>query len=119
MPQISDLDWTPAQLRVHFDRVLAERDARYKAERLADKEAVKVAHDNAAKAIETAATEAKERLAAHNGLIDKMEKQAAASIPRDLADERFRHLEQWQARMTGAILLVAAIGVGNLVKVWT
>ena len=114
MAELSDLDW----LRVHFDRVLTERDARYAAERKADKDAVRVAHENAEKAIGTAALEAKERLAAHNGLIDKMEKQALSFIPREVADERFRHLEEWRAKMTGAILLLAAIGVGNLVKLW-
>jgi hypothetical protein len=118
MAELSDLDWTPAQLRVHFDRILAERDHRYASERQADQEAVRVAHDNAKKAIETAAEEAKERLAAHNGLIDKMEKQADTFVPREVAEARFHHLDQWQARMTGAILVLGAIGFGNLVKLW-
>lgn len=102
MAELSDLDWTPAMLRVHFDRILAERDARYAAERKADREAVRVAHDNAARAIETAAQEAKERLAAHNGLIDKMESQAATFVPREVFEATMEQWGKWREGVDAA-----------------
>jgi hypothetical protein len=106
MPELSDLDWTPAQLRVYFDRILSERDQRYAAERKADKEAVRVAYENSNRALETSTEEAKERLAAHNGLLDKMEKQADQFLPRELFDQALqesRGRQEAQAARTGTL----------------
>jgi hypothetical protein len=95
------------------------------------------AHANSERAISVAAQEAKERLTAHNGLIDQMQEKDAAYATRDsleaLRDKmetsiddarlnlgyRLGRLENWQAKMVGGIGVVAAIGIANLVKVWT
>jgi DNA-binding protein H-NS len=90
------------------------------------------ANRNAERAIEVAAAEAKERLAAHNGLIQKMEDQAehfatrgtlddfkaAFNERKDVTDGRFNRIEKFQYMLTGAILLLSFIGFANLVKVW-
>jgi hypothetical protein len=95
------------------------------------------AHQNSEQAINVAAQEAKERLMAHNGLIDQMQEQATHYASREsqeaLRDKleasvddaklsfnyRLSRLENWQAKMVGGIGVVAAIGIANLVKVWT
>jgi hypothetical protein len=84
-----------------------------------------VANDNAQRAIEVAAHEAQERLAAHNGLIEQMRQQAALFATResvdahdDAAEKRFGRLERFQASLMGGLFLVSLIGIANLVKVW-
>lgn len=84
-----------------------------------------LANRNAEKAIEVAADEAKERLAAHNGLIGQMQQQQATFASReslddykDANDKRFGRLERFQAMQVGGLLLLSAIGVANIVKVW-
>lgn len=100
------------------DHRYEERDRRYTELRAADREAVAKAELAAKEALGVAKAEATERLTAHNGLLDKMEAQAATFALRETSDERFRRLEQWQAKINGALLLVAAVGLANLVKVW-
>lgn len=85
-----------------------------------------LANTNAEKAIEVAAHEAAERLAAHNGLIEQMRQQAQQFSSReslddfkDVAEKRWSRIERFQASLMGAILLVSLIGIANLVKVWT
>jgi hypothetical protein len=88
------------------------------------------------RAVSVAADEAKERLAAHNGLIEQMRQQAQEFASReslenfkterhqvldafkDETDKRFARVERFQAMLTGGLLLVSFIGVANLVKVW-
>lgn len=66
-------------------------------------------------AIDTALKSAKELADKHNDLIRAGEtKDATYALKTDLS-----RLENWQARMTGALILVAAIGLGNFIKVWT
>lgn len=91
------------------------------------------ANTNAQQAIEVAADEAKERLKAHNGLLEKMETQAEQFATREsvstfrdafedrknVTDERFGRLEKFQYMLTGAIFLVSLVGLANLVKVWS
>ena len=105
---------SPRELAVLLD----ERDRRYSDLRRADLDAVAKAEASAKEALGVAKAEATERLTAHNGLLDKMEAQASTFALREVADERFRKLEQWQAKINGALLLVAAVGLANLVKLW-
>jgi regulator of protease activity HflC (stomatin/prohibitin superfamily) len=104
--------------RRYFERLIGENDRRYTELREADLRALAVADANAQHAIETAKTEASERLTSHNGLIDKMEKQASLFALREVVDPRIGRLEQWQAKLTGMGVVLAVIGVGNLVKLW-
>ena len=84
------------------------------------------ANVNAANAVGVAAEEAKERLAAHNGLIEQMRQQAQTFATResfddfrDANDKRLKRIETFQAMLTGGMLLLTFIGAANLVKVWT
>ena len=76
-------------------------------------------------AVLIASEEAKERLASHNGLIDQMQALSGTFVTRDTMDalkegndERLRRIESWQAKVTGALVLISVIGVANLVKLW-
>lgn len=80
----------------------------------------------AQRAISVAADEAKERLASHNGLIEQMREQATHTATRESlellrqeVERRFGSSERFQAKLTGALLLVSFVGIANLVKVWT
>jgi hypothetical protein len=80
----------------------------------------------AERAVEVAAQEATERLTAHNGLIEQMRQQAAQFATRESLDDfkeanntRLSKIERFQAMLVGGILLLSAIGVANLVKVWS
>lgn len=95
-------------LKAHFDAL-----------RAADGEALHAALATAEKAVAVAGTEASARLEAHNGLIRQMRDQAGAFATRDAVDRRIAATERFQAKVTGALILVGAIGVANLVKVWT
>lgn len=37
---------------------------------------------------------------------------------REEDDQRFKRLESFQARMIGGMVVLCAIGIGNLVKLW-
>lgn len=85
-----------------------------------------LANTNAEKAIKVAADEAKERLVAHNGLIEQMRAQATQFATReavedfkDTNDKRLSRIERFQAMLTGGMILISFIGIANLVKVWT
>jgi hypothetical protein len=95
------------------------------------------ANKNSERAIAVAADEAKERLSAHNGLIEQMRQQAELFATResldnfkherhqaldsfkDETDRRFGRLERFQAMLIGGFLFVSFVGVANLVKVWS
>jgi hypothetical protein len=72
------------------------------------------ANHAAEQAVKVAGKEAKDRLKAHNGLIEQMRDQARQFASKEAVER----LEAWQARLTGGILVVAFIGVVNLVKLW-
>lgn len=85
-----------------------------------------LANTNAEKAIQVAAHEAAERLAAHNGLIEQMRQQAAQFASResiddfkDTIDKRLSRIERFQAMLAGGLILAGSIGVANLVKIWS
>jgi len=70
----------------------------------------------AERAVALATKESKERLQAHNGLIEQMRAQAAhyvtkevTDINRDIYVRRFERLERWQSQMTGALILITII----------
>ena len=107
-----------AGLRNADERFLAERDRRLTELRQADQVAIEKAESAAREALLTAKGEANERLASHNGLIDKMEAQQATYALRETTEQRFSRLEQWQAKLTGGMILLAAIGLANLLKLW-
>ena len=105
---------------------IAALDRHLTAEIAALRRETHAANTTAKEAVEVAAEEATERLAAHNGLIEQMRQQAAAFSTREgfedfkiSNDRRLRAIESWQARLTGGMLILAFIGVANLVKVWT
>lgn len=94
--------------------------------RAADLAALQAALATAEKAVLVASGESKDRLTSHNGLIAQMEKLQATFATRDALadlkeamDRRLVAAERFQAKITGALILVGAIGVANLVKVWT
>lgn len=128
---------TDISLREYTSRDLAWLDRHMTAEIAALRRETQYANDNADKAISVAADEAKERLAAHNGLIEQMRQQATQFASReslddfkqerhqaldsfkDEADKRFGRIERFQAMLIGGMLLVSFVGVANLIKVWT
>lgn len=84
------------------------------------------ARDHSDRAIEVAAHEASERLAAHNGLIEQMQKQGGTFATRESVDDfketnntRVGKIERFQWMLTGGMLLAVFIGSAALVKVFS
>lgn len=128
---------TDVSLREYLGARVEALDRHVTSELAALRRETHAANAAAERAINVAADEAKERLAAHNGLIEQMRDQANAFASRealenfkaerhmaldafkDEADKRFGRIERFQAMLTGAMALVSFIGVANLVKIWT
>ena len=128
---------TDVSLREYLGNRIEALDRHVMAELAALRRETQAANAAADRAIEVAADEAKERLAAHNGLIEQMRQQAqqfasresldnfkserhqALDAFKDETDSRFGRLERFQAMMIGGMLLLSFVGVANLVKVWT
>jgi hypothetical protein len=117
---------TDVSLREHVTAKIDALDRHLTAEIAALRRETKAANEAAKDAIEVAKHEATERLASHNGLIEKMEEQATHFASRDSVDDyketanqRFGRIEKFQYMLTGGILIVSFIGISNLVKVWT
>jgi hypothetical protein len=113
-------------LRDHLDGKLAALDRHLTSEIAALRRETTAANVNAERAIKVAAHEATDRLAAHNGLIDKMEEQATHFATRESVEDfkdaehkRLSMIESAVARLYGGLLVIAVIGVTNLVKVWS
>jgi hypothetical protein len=108
---------------VALDRHLTEKiqretywiDRLYTAENAHLREVNRLQREADQLAIAKALEAAKELAEKHNDLIRTGEKKDETYATR--AD--MNRLEQWQSRLTGAILLVSLIGVTNLVKVWS
>ena len=105
---------------------IAALDRHLTAELAALRRETHAANMNAQNAVNVAADEAKERLAAHNGLIEQMRQQANQFATREGFDDfkesndrRLKRIETFQAMLTGGMILVSFLGVANLVKVWT
>lgn len=86
----------------------------------------KAANVTAERAVKVASDEAKERLSAHNGLIDQMRNQASFYATRETVetierhqDEKLENLAKFQAKIIGGLVVVATIGAANFVKLWT
>ena len=128
---------TDVSLREFFGMRLDALDRHMTHELDALRREASVANQTAEKAIEVAAQEAKDRLQAHNGLIEQnrqreelnrqaQEKAAGTFATRESVDGLEKHLaekigrvEKFQFMLTGGILLLSFIGIANLVKVWT
>lgn len=116
---------TDVSLREYVAVLVASLDRHLTAELQALRRETAEANRTAEKAIHVAALEASERLAAHNGLIEQMQDAQAHFASREMfeaqretVERRFSRLERFQAMLTGGLLLISAIGVANLVKVW-
>lgn len=117
---------TDVSLREFVAVTVAALDRHLTAELSALRRETEEANRNAERAVRVAADEASERMTAHNGLIEQMRGQQlmfasreAVEAQRVMNDTRFGRIERFQAMLTGGLLLVSAIGVANLVKVWT
>lgn len=127
---------TDVSLREYLGSRVEALDRHVTSELAALRRETHAANTAADRAISVAAEEAKERLAAHNGLIEQMraqaelfasreslenfktERQLALDAFKENADARFGRLERFQAMIVGGLLLVSFIGVANLVKLW-
>lgn len=69
-------------------------------------------------AVETALTAAKELSQAHNGLLRKIEKLIETFPTKEVVEARFSRVESFQAKMTGGLIVVGAVGLGNFIRVW-
>ncbi len=108
------------------DVSLREYDRHFTAEIASLRRETHAATTNAERAVGVAADEASERLKAHNGLIEQMRAQAEHFASRDALDDakeasnrRLEKVERFQAALVGGMIIVSAIGVANLVKVFT
>lgn len=128
---------TDVSLREYLGSRINALDRHITAELAALRRETAAANTAAERAIAVAADEAKERLHAHNGLIEQMRQQAqlfasresldafkterhhALNVFKEEADKRFGRVERFQAMMVGGLLLLSAIGVATLVKVFT
>lgn len=128
---------TDVSLREYVGSRIDSLDRHLVAEIAALRRETKAANDNAEKAIQVAAHEAAERLAAHNGLIEQMrqqaqlfasresldnfkdERHAALDAFKDEVDKRVGRVERFQAMLTGGMLLAVFIGSAALVKVFS
>jgi hypothetical protein len=128
---------TDVSLHAHLVGLIAA-DRALTDERFKSAEAMAVALRAAdIEAVKKAFTANESLTQAHNGLLRKMEllvetfptrealDRRLGAVSSQLAQEgeamdaRFKRLEAWQSKMTGAGLLLAAVGLGNFVKVWT
>lgn len=128
---------TDVSLREHLEMQIRALDRHAEAELAALRRETDAAMKTSEQAIAVAKEEASDRLAAHNGLIEQMrqqaqqfasresleafkqERHAALDSFKDEADGRFGRLEKFQAMLVGGLLLLSAIGVANLVKIWS
>jgi hypothetical protein len=119
-------------VRVMF---LAERELA-ESRRTSDQKLADAVRAGDVEAVRTAFAAQQELTKAHNGLLRRMEllvetfatKEAvdrrfstvdeATDKRTDNFDERFKKIEAWQAKVTGAVGIVAAIGLTNFIKVW-
>lgn len=112
---MNDKEWTLPTLQYHLEAMAAERDRRYTSElEWVRREAMLVA-GMAKEATAIAADEAKERLKAHNGLLEKMGENEKKFANR----ESVEIIQKFMYYMMGGMILLGVIGVANLVKLWT
>ncbi len=128
---------TEVSLREYLSQKIVGLDRHLGTELEALRRESELANQNSQRAIEVAAQEAKERLIAHNGLIEQMRQQAEVNQRNQSAqaatfatresledsklttDKRLSRIERFQAQLVGGMILLSVIGVANLVKIWT
>ena len=125
-PAFGSSSGTDVSLREYINQSINSLDRHFTAEVAALRRETESARLSSDRAIEVAAHEAAERLAAHNGLIEQMRQQANTFATRESQedfreanDKRLSRLERFNAMIVGGMLLLSFIGVANLVKVWT
>ena len=102
----SELKW----LREYIDVRFAGSDKLRQEERLSDQRAVGIAKE-----------EIDRRLADMNELRRQITEERLAYVPRGehiALTERLRLMETWQARVTGALVLVGSLGIANFIRIW-
>ena len=117
---------TDVSLREFMTMMVSSLDAHMRAELEALRRETIAARESSDRAVQIAAQEATDRLAAHNGLIDQMQQQQATFVPREsfeerrqTIDQRLGRLERFQAALGGGLILLSFIGIANLVKLWS
>jgi DUF438 domain-containing protein len=78
----------------------------------------KLVYDAQEKATTVALTAATKLAETHNDLIRAQEKKDATYATKETVEPRFTRIETFQIRLGTVALLLVAIGVGNLVKLW-
>ena len=116
--------------RREVDKTIRDSERFHEALRAGDLSAVDKAFASATKLSE-----------AHNDLLRKMEKltdsfatkeglrdaidavvegrREQRHAEKEHAEARFSRLEQWQAKITGGLVVIGAVGLANFVKLWT
>lgn len=96
------------------ERMVAALDRLIETELRSLRREIEFTNASAEKAVVLASKESKERLEAHNGLIEQMRAQAAHYATREIIDlnretymRRFERIERWQSQMTGALILIS------------
>jgi len=117
---------TDVSLREFVAQQIGSLDRHLTSELAALRRETEAANRNSDRAITVAAHEAADRLAAHNGLIDQMQAQGGTFATRetvenmkDETNRRIGRIEGFQAKIVGGLLVVTAVGIANLVKLWT
>lgn len=106
---------TDVSLREHFS-ALRESDRELARERLARVfERADLMRGADKEAVDKALDAARELAEKHNDLIRAGEKKDATYATKDDVNR----LEKWQSKITGGMILLGALGVANLVKLWT
>jgi len=59
------------------------------------------------------------RLEKLNELRQQVATDRSEYMNREVAEGRLSRMEAWQSKATGALVVIAGIGVANLVKLWT
>lgn len=128
--------WTVDTLRAYFQRQIDALSTRLDERWSTDRRAIDKAEQGAVRALEAARVEARERLQSHNGLIEKLEaatqrhelartadsatfatKESLTAVEKLLL-QRIEKMEAFQSKIVGGLVLAAAIGVANFVRVW-
>jgi hypothetical protein len=103
-PDITVITERIAALDRHFTSEFASLKELLQTQRTADALAVKTALDSA-----------QELASKHNDLIRQMERKDSTYATQSEVDR----LAAWQSRLGGGLVVVAFVGVANLIKVWT
>lgn len=125
-PAVGSSAATDVSLREHVTGKIDALDRHLTHEIAALRRESQVANLTAERAVGVASQEAKDRLIAHNGLIEQMREQATHFATTEGLDafkheveRRLSRIENFQAMLTGGMLLTGTIGVATLVKIFS